>query len=72
MTKIEDVKIEDGKYNDIIKEAYDMYLQSRSSVYVDKEKDICLMDIATIAMKELRKEGKLEDLDESEEINACI
>ena len=71
MTKIEDVKIEDGKYNDIIKEAYDMYLQSRSSVYVDKAKDICLMDIATIAMKQLRKEGKLADLDESEEINAC-
>ena len=71
MTKIENVKIEDGKYNEIIKEAYDMYLQSRKNVYVDKEKDICLMDIATIAMKELRKEGKLEDLDESEEINAC-
>ena len=71
MTKIEDVKIEDGKYNDIIKEAYDMYLQSRSTVYVDRHKDVCLMDIATIAMKQLRKEGKLEDLDESEEINAC-
>ncbi|WP_434797748.1 phosphoribosylformylglycinamidine synthase [Terrisporobacter vanillatitrophus] len=71
MTKIEDVKIEDGKYNGIIKEAYDMYLQSRSKVYVDRDKDICLMDIATIAMKQLRKEGKLEDLDESEEINAC-
>lgn len=71
MTKIEDVKIEDGKYNGIIKEAYEMYLQSRSKVYVDRQKDICLMDIATIAMKQLRKEGKLEDLDESEEINAC-
>lgn len=61
MTKIEDVKIEDGKYNGIIKEAYDMYLQSRSTVYVDRDKDVCLMDIATIAMKQLRKEGKLED-----------
>ncbi len=71
MTKIEDVKIADGKYNEIIKEAYDMYLQSRSSVYVDRDKDICLMDIATIAMKQLKKEGKLNDLDESEEINAC-
>ena len=48
-----------------------MYLQSRSTVYVDRDKDVCLMDIATIAMKQLRKEGKLEDLDESEEINAC-
>ena len=70
MTKIEDVKIEDGKYNEIIKEAYDMYLDSRSSVYVERQKDICLMDRATIAMNQLRKEGKLEDLDESEEM--CI
>ncbi len=38
---------------------------------VDREKDICLMDMATIAMKELRKKGKLDDLDECEEINAC-
>ena len=71
MTEIEDIKIESGKYTDIIKEAYDMYLESRKNVYVDKQKDICLMDIATIAMKELRKQGKLEDLDVSEEINAC-
>ena len=56
MTEIEDVKIENGKYTDIIKEAYDMYLESRKNVYVDRQKDICLMDIATIAMKELRKE----------------
>ena len=71
MTEIEDVKIESGKYTDIIKEAYDMYLESRKNVYIDRQKDICLMDIATIAMKELRKQGKLEDLDVSEEINAC-
>ncbi|MEG1311884.1 MAG: phosphoribosylformylglycinamidine synthase, partial [Romboutsia sp.] len=71
MTQIEDVKIESGKYTDIVKDAYDMYLESRKNVYVDRNKDICLMDIATIAMKELRKEGKLEDLDVSEEINAC-
>ena len=55
----------------LIKEAYDRYLKSRKNVYGDKEKDICLMDMATIAMKELRKKGKLEDLDVSEEINAC-
>ncbi len=71
MTEIEDVQIEEGKYTDIVKEAYDMYLESRAKVYVDRQKDICLMDIATIAMKQLRKEGKLEDLDVSEEINAC-
>ena len=71
MTQIEDVKIESGKYTDIIRETYEMYLNSRKNVYGDRQKDICLMDIATIAMKELRKEGKLEDLDVSEEINAC-
>ena len=71
MTEIEDVKIESGKYTDIIKEAYDMYLESRKNVYVDRQKDICLMDIATIAVKELKNAGKLDDLDESEEINAC-
>ncbi|HSQ89110.1 phosphoribosylformylglycinamidine synthase [Romboutsia sp.] len=71
MTQIEDIKIEQGKYTDIIKDAYNMYLDSRNKVYVDRQKDICLMDIATIAMKELRKDGKLEDLDVSEEINAC-
>ena len=71
MTKIDEVKIDEGKYTDIIKEAYDMYCDSRKKVYINKEKDICLMDIATIAMKELKKDGKLNDLDESEEINAC-
>ena len=71
MTEIEEIKIEEGKYTDIVKEAYDMYLNSRKKVYLDRQKDICLMDIATIAMKELRKDGKLEDLDVSEEINAC-
>lgn len=71
MTKIENVEIESGKYSDIIKETYSMYKDSRKKVYVDRDKDMCLMDIATIAMKELRKDGKLEDLDVSEEINAC-
>ena len=71
MTEIEDVQIEEGKYTDIVKEAYEMYINSREKVYIDRKKDICLMDIATIAMKELRKDGKLEDLDVSEEINAC-
>lgn len=71
MTEIKNVKIESGKYTDVIKDTYNMYLKSRKNVYVDRDKDMCLMDIATIAMKELRKEGKLEDLDVSEEINAC-
>ncbi len=52
-------------------EAYQRYLQSRKEVYGDREKNICLMDIATMAVKELKKKGLLTALDESEEINAC-
>ena len=71
MTQIKDVDIEDGKFNEIIKETYSKYVESRNTIYVDRQKDMCLMDIATIAVKELKAAGKLEDLDESEEINAC-
>jgi len=73
LTRIENVEIEDGKYTAPIKLAYGEYLKSRKLVYQDREeqKDICLMDIATIAMKELKMRGLLDDLDESEEINAC-
>ena len=40
-------------------------------MYGDREKDISLMDLATIAMKVMRKDGRLDDLDLSDEINAC-
>ncbi|MDP4179253.1 MAG: phosphoribosylformylglycinamidine synthase [Bacillota bacterium] len=71
MTKINNVKIEEGKYAAPIKNAYEGYLKSREYVYANKKKDICLMDIAVIGMKELKKRGLLSDLDISEEINAC-
>lgn len=71
MTQIKDVEIEDGKFNEIIKETYSKYVRARNTIYIDRQKDMCLMDIATIAVKELKAAGKLEDLDESEEINAC-
>ena len=72
-TKIEDVEIEDGYYKEVIKEAYDDYLKERKFVYEDKElsKNINLMDIAVIGMKSLKKKGMLDDLDISDEINAC-
>jgi len=72
LTKIENIEIEDGKYTRPIKAALESYLDSRKFVYGDKEqdRDICLMDIATIAMKELKKKGMLDDLEESDEINA--
>ncbi len=70
-TVIEKVNIEEGIFTNPIKKAYEEYLNSRENVYGEKEKDVCLMDIAVLAMKELRKNGKLEDLDVSDEINAC-
>lgn len=70
-TKIEDVKFEEGKYTTPIKTAYEEYLASRNYVYGDREKDVCLMDIAVMGMKELRKRGLLDDLEVSDEINAC-
>lgn len=71
LTNIANIEIEDGEYSEPIEKAYESYLKSRRFVYEDKQKDVCLMDIATIAMKELRKKGLLNDLDESDEINAC-
>ena len=71
MTKVAAVKFEEGYFSTPIEIAYKQYLDDRKSVYGDKERDITLMDIAVIGMKQLRKMGKLEDLDASEEINAC-
>ena len=57
---------------DLLKRVYEEYIKTRKVVYENrKEKDICLMDVATIAAKELKKAGYLKELDESEEINAC-
>jgi len=70
-TRIESVRIEDGPYSDIIKEAYHNYLESKEFVYQGAIKEITLMDLATIVMKEFRKRGRLNDLEESDEINAC-
>ncbi len=72
-TIIKDVYIEEGKYSEPIKKAYEDYKNSRAHVYGENlnNKEVKLMDLATIAMKELRKRGKLDDLDVSEEINAC-
>ncbi|HFD2043273.1 TPA: phosphoribosylformylglycinamidine synthase [Clostridium perfringens] len=72
-TIIKNVEIEEGKYSEPIKKAYEDYKNSRAYVYGENlnNKEVKLMDLATIAMKELRKRGKLDDLDVSEEINAC-
>ena len=67
-TIINDVDIKDSH----IQKAYDEYLDLRKEVYAGKtEKPLSLWDLATIGVKALKKDGKLKDLDESEEINAC-
>ncbi|KXZ39125.1 phosphoribosylformylglycinamidine synthase [Alkalithermobacter thermoalcaliphilus JW-YL-7 = DSM 7308] len=71
LTNINNIKIQEGKFSKAIQKAYDNYLDVRKFVYEGKDKDISLMDIATIGMKELKKKGLLDDLDESEEVNAC-
>jgi phosphoribosylformylglycinamidine synthase len=73
LTKINEVIIDDGLYNEPVKKAYDLYMNDRVAVFGDRleEKDVCLMDIALLAMRKLRKEGKLDDLEVSDEINAC-
>ncbi|WP_251860426.1 phosphoribosylformylglycinamidine synthase [Clostridium sp. Marseille-Q2269] len=70
MTEIEEVKIQQGMYSNPIKVAYEDYKNIKNCIYA-KEKAICLMDIATIASKELKRQGLMKDLDVSPEINAC-
>ena len=66
-TIIDSVEIDDAA----IRESFDKYLELRGELYVGRNKPITLMDLATIGAKKLKKDGKLKELDESEEINAC-
>jgi len=70
-TTLENVEIEDGPYKALFEQTFADYKAVRAKVHGDKDKPISLMDMATIGAKILRQEGKLEDLDISEEINAC-
>ena len=70
-TAIDAVNIENGFFSLPIIETYQQYTDDRRAVYAGDKRDMTLMDIAVIGMKTLRAEGKLKDLDESEEINAC-
>ncbi|MEF9933084.1 MAG: phosphoribosylformylglycinamidine synthase [Cetobacterium sp.] len=69
-TILKDVTIQEGKFKETIQRAYEKYLQLRESIHGNK-KPMTLMDMATIGAKTIRKNGNLEDLEESEEINAC-
>ncbi len=71
-TALTSVTVEDGKYAAPIKEALADYEATRTALYgADTKRPVTLMDMATAAVKALRKEGKLQEMDESDEINAC-
>ena len=71
-TELTDVAFGEGYYRAPIVETWEEYLKDRADVYAGRsDKYICLMDLALMAMKKLKKEGKLQDQEESDEINAC-
>ncbi len=70
-TTLRDVGFDDSPYGRLVAQAFAQYLDMRKEVYGVKEKNLCLMDMACIGAKYLKKYGKVNDLDESEEINAC-
>lgn len=70
-TSITDVSLAAGQYNMPVQKAYQEYQAARQNLYGESNRPVSLMDMAVIAMKELKKDGKLADLDESDEINAC-
>lgn len=71
-TELKKVSFTDGDYREPIENTYRQYLADREVLYKGRDdKYICLMDLALLAMKKLKKEGKLEDMEVSDEINAC-
>lgn len=71
-TELKNIEFEDGYYNKPIQDTFEMYKENFAELYKDRDdKYVCLMDIALMAMKKLKKDGKLQDMEESEEINAC-
>lgn len=71
-TEFKDVSFGEGDYREPIEDTYKQYLSDHSVIFKGREdKFVCLMDLALMAMRKLKKEGKLEDQEESDEINAC-
>ena len=71
-TELKDVSFGEGDYREPIEDTYKQYLNDHSEIFKGREdKFVCLMDLALMAMRKLKKEGKLNDQEESDEINAC-
>ena len=71
-TELKDVAFGEGDYKKPMTETYEDYLAAHKNIYEGRtDKFVCFMDLATMAMKRLKREGKLDDQEESDEINAC-
>ena len=71
-TELKNVEFGEGYYRTPIETTYQSYLDTREEIFRGREdKFICLMDLALMAMRKLKKDGKLNDMEESDEINAC-
>ena len=71
-TELTKITFSEGMYREPIEKTYREYLQTHSEIFKGREdKFVCLMDLALMAMRKLKKEGKLADQEESDEINAC-
>lgn len=71
-TELKDVAFDEGFYKAPIEKTYQNYLATREEIFAGrKDKFVCLMDLALMAMRKLKKDGKLDDMEQSDEINAC-
>ncbi len=71
-TELKHIDFEDGYYSEPIRTTYDQYLAVREEIFDGRmDKYVCLMDLALMAMRKLKKDGRLEDMEKSDEINAC-
>lgn len=72
LTELKEIKVEKGPYEKLIKNSIKEYTDMRADLYAGRtDKPVTLMDMAVIGIKHLKKCGKLDDLEVSEEINAC-
>lgn len=71
-TELKNIEFKDGYYKVPLETTYQSYLDTRSEIFAGRsDKFVCLMDLALMAMRKLKKDGKLQDMEESDEINAC-
>lgn len=71
-TELKNIEFQEGYYRAPLETTYQSYLDTRSEIFQGRsDKFVCLMDLALMAMRKLKKDGKLQDMEESDEINAC-